>query len=260
MSHSSKDHVSAYNAAYYAANKARISARHSARRAEYPPDYASIYAANAEAIKAHVAAWRSGHKNHIRSRDATYGKNLKMEALVHYGGAKCVCCGETLFEGLTLDHINGNGAEQRGQHGSGVPLYSWLKRQDYPGEIELQVLCGTCNLAKRRLAHCPHQRAPKHEIDPHRESIRRTKLAALNAYGGAKCVCCGETLLEGLTLDHVNGHGREQRKKHGSGYVMYLWLQKNHWPPGFRVLCATCNMAKRTNDYCPHEDAFIAWG
>lgn len=62
MSHSSKDHVSAYNAAYYAANKARISARRSVRRAEYPPDYASIYAANAEAIKAHVAAWRSGHK------------------------------------------------------------------------------------------------------------------------------------------------------------------------------------------------------
>jgi hypothetical protein len=89
----------------------------------------------------------------------------------------------------------------------------------------------------------------------------RLKLDAFAAYGGPKCVCCGETLMEGLTLDHINGDGAEHRKSVGAyGVNIYYWLKKNGYPSGFQVMCGTCNFAKGTSDHCPHEDLRIAWG
>jgi len=85
------------------------------------------------------------------------------------------------------------------------------------------------------------------------------KMAAFNAYGGQKCACCGETLFEGLSIDHIAGGGAAHRREL-QGCAIYRWLKKNNYPPGFQVLCGTCNMAKRTGDHCPHEDLRIAWG
>ena len=100
------------------------------------------------------------------------------------------------------------------------------------------------------------------------ERVRRAiyasaiKLEVLNAYGGARCACCGETLFEGLSIDHVDGNGAEHRRNNGavSGGGFYRWLKKHGFPLGYQVLCATCNVAKGTGDYCPHEDLRIAWG
>jgi hypothetical protein len=83
---------------------------------------------------------------------------------------------------------------------------------------------------------------------------RLIKMDALNAYGGPKCVCCGETLFEGLAIDHIAGDGAEHRRKTKTTSGMYHWLKKNGYPPGFQVLCATCNVAKGTGDHCPHQD------
>jgi hypothetical protein len=80
------------------------------------------------------------------------------------------------------------------------------------------------------------------------------KLATLNAYGGPRCICCGETLVRGLTIDHINGDGGTHRKEHGTGTGLYHWLKKNNYPPGFQVLCWTCNVAKGMADHCPHQD------
>jgi len=81
------------------------------------------------------------------------------------------------------------------------------------------------------------------------------KLAVLNAYGGPRCSCCGETLVQGLTIDHMNGDGATWRKEHKrEGTGLYRWLQENNYPPGFQVLCFTCNFAKGTGDHCPHQD------
>jgi hypothetical protein len=80
-------------------------------------------------------------------------------------------------------------------------------------------------------------------------------MEAFDAYGGAKCACCGETLFEGLTIDHINGDGKAHRKVAGAGTGLYRWLKLHDFPPGFQVLCATCNLAKGTGDHCPHKDA-----
>ena len=91
----------------------------------------------------------------------------------------------------------------------------------------------------------------------------RLRMEAFNAYGGAKCACCGETLIEGLTIDHIGGDGARHRREtpsQATGRGFYAWLKANEYPRGYQVLCATCNLAKGTDDHCPHEDLRIAWG
>jgi len=86
------------------------------------------------------------------------------------------------------------------------------------------------------------------------EHNARQKIDAINAYGGPICACCGETMLEGLTIDHINGDGAKHRREVGHGTGVYRWLRRNNYPPGFQVLCFTCNCAKGTGDHCPHAD------
>lgn len=89
-----------------------------------------------------------------------------------------------------------------------------------------------------------------------KERGKRIKIESLTAYGGCICVCCGETRYEFLQLDHTNGDGATQRKqigKTGRGQGFYLWLKRNGYPPGLRVLCSNCNSARGFYGYCPHE-------
>lgn len=75
-------------------------------------------------------------------------------------------------------------------------------------------------------------------------------------YGGdpPKCVCCGETYLEFLSIDHINGGGRKHLKQIGCyGQGFYAWLIKNNFPEGYRVLCINCNFSLGHYGYCPHR-------
>lgn len=78
------------------------------------------------------------------------------------------------------------------------------------------------------------------------------KLAAFCAYGGPACKCCGEKRMEFLSIDHINGGGRQHCKEIGTT-SLYHWLSKNGYPPGFQVLCLNCNFAKGHYGICPHE-------
>ena len=77
------------------------------------------------------------------------------------------------------------------------------------------------------------------------------------AYGGYKCACCGETIKEFLTIDHINNDGAEMKRKniHGRPSMsFYTWLKKNNFPPGFQVLCWNCQWGKVKNKgICPHR-------
>lgn len=80
----------------------------------------------------------------------------------------------------------------------------------------------------------------------------KLKLQVLEAYGNT-CMCCGETTIEFLTIDHVNGGGNAYRKSIGGN--LYIWLRKNKFPKeGFQILCMNCNFAKGHFGYCPHKD------
>jgi hypothetical protein len=90
----------------------------------------------------------------------------------------------------------------------------------------------------------------------HKKYRERIRLECLVHYGGdpPKCACCGETLIEFLTIDHINGGGVKHRKEAGiTGTFFYIWLKKQGYPEGFRVLCYNCNCSIGHYGYCPHE-------
>lgn len=85
---------------------------------------------------------------------------VKLRALRHYSGGEphCACCGETRYEFLTFDHINGGGRkhreEMRKENGCNQ-IQLWLEKHSYPEGF--RVLCLNCNGAIGFFGYCPHQ-------------------------------------------------------------------------------------------------------
>ena len=91
------------------------------------------------------------HYHKIRLREC------RMKIIEHYGG-KCECCGETRYEFLAIDHINGDGQERR-KKGNTLEYFGIVKNNfeiDYP----IRILCHNCNLAYGFYGYCPHQTQP----------------------------------------------------------------------------------------------------
>lgn len=89
-----------------------------------------------------------------------------------------------------------------------------------------------------------------------RAAHRRVRMEALRAYGGdaPACTCCGESVLQFLALDHVNGGGHAQRQETGGG-GFYVWLRRHNYPAGFQILCHNCNFGRQINGgTCPHQE------
>lgn len=78
-----------------------------------------------------------------------YALRDKMKVMEAYGNI-CVECKEYRIERLTIDHKNNDGAEQRRQLKcyTGVRMYRWLIKQNYPTDLGLQILCFNCNCRK----------------------------------------------------------------------------------------------------------------
>ena len=91
-------------------------------------------------------------------------------------------------------------------------------------------------------------------IPPKERKEYALRVEALRHYSDntMQCACCGESEIDFLALDHINGGGGKHRKEVGRGYRFIRWLQKNNYPDGFQVLCHNCNQAKSYYDGCPH--------
>ena len=91
------------------------------------------------------------------------------------------------------------------------------------------------------------------------ERLADVKWLVFTFYGGnpPTCACCGESAIEFLCMDHINGGGEKHRKEVGAGVKLYRWLIKNNYPEGFRVLCHNCNSALGFYGYCPHHKVRI---
>lgn len=105
--------------------------------------------------------WAKSNPEKVKAQGQAYRDKKRAEVLAAYGG-KCACCGEDGEPFLTIDHVNGNGAEHRRQLNNGKwrtvssdIFYGWLRRNNYPEGF--QVLCYNCNCAKRTEKVCPHQ-------------------------------------------------------------------------------------------------------
>lgn len=77
----------------------------------------------------------------------------------------------------------------------------------------------------------------------------------IDHYGG-KCVCCNETHLEFLHVDHVDTPGsveRAEAKAKGLSPEIYTRLARQGFPEGYQILCANCNHSLAHYGYCPHR-------
>jgi hypothetical protein len=83
-------------------------------------------------------------------------KTLKLEVLKKYG-VNCQCCGENRIEFLSIDHINGDGAQERRRLDitAGSHFYYWLRNNNYPNGY--RVLCHNCNSSLGFYGYCPHK-------------------------------------------------------------------------------------------------------
>jgi hypothetical protein len=78
----------------------------------------------------------------------------KQAVIAAYGG-KCECCGETHWQLLTIDHINGDGHLHRRKVGKGRKIYKDLIRLGFPKD-NYRLLCFNCNIARGFYGYCPH--------------------------------------------------------------------------------------------------------
>ncbi len=132
--------------------------------------------------------------------------------------------------------------------------------------------CKLCLLARKRalaaiakgLDPDEAQRKNRARYQRHRDkSIQRARRNALalraeviTHYGG-HCVCCGETNLKFLTIDHIYEDGAQCRRDTNTrgGTRYYYWIKENGFPDFLRVLCYNCNLATyRNGGICPHEE------
>lgn len=96
--------------------------------------------------------YREKHREEIKAKAKERNHNLKLEVIKHYGN-KCACCGETRWEFLAIDHIEGGGNKHL--KAIRINFYDWLKKNNYPEGF--RVLCDNCNNSLGRYGYCPHK-------------------------------------------------------------------------------------------------------
>ncbi len=116
------------------------------------------------------------------------------------------------------------------------PLSRFAVRTDWKNQ--LRTICMDCTNEKTRIVW----RKLRREIFDH--------------YGWS-CKCCGETIKEFLSLDHINNDGYLDRNPGGSkksGKELYLLVKKQGFPDTYQTLCMNCNWGKKVgNGICPHQ-------
>lgn len=89
-----------------------------------------------------------------KERDARRRAQRRREVLDWYGG-KCACCGEAQEEFLSMDHVNGGGAQHRREIRKSLPQWLW----EQGGPVEgFRILCHNCNQSRGAYGYCPHER------------------------------------------------------------------------------------------------------
>jgi len=124
-------------------------------------------------------------------------------------------------------------------------------------------ICHPCRIAASRSWHLKNPnynveyntRNKSATLQASKESQKQLRMQVLAAYG-SKCMCCAETNIEFLGVDHAQG-GRygtvKPDKKCRSGAKLYRALKRAGFPPEFRLLCHNCNLSRGLYGYCPHE-------
>lgn len=109
-----------------------------------------------DCIKARMAKIYKRSPTKIAAASRRYQQKIRKEVLNHYGHA-CACCGESRYEFLAIDHINGGGVRHKKEVLGAVhkSLAIWLRANNYPPGFRL--LCHNCNSSLGWYGYCPHE-------------------------------------------------------------------------------------------------------
>jgi hypothetical protein len=118
------------------------------KRNNYPSGF-QVLCWNCQWLKRYQEMKPKGEITKRQQQKMDYVKSVKQEILAHYG-KQCPCGIDNPIL-LTLDHTNDDGAEHRKTAGSGFNFYIWLRKNNFPNDPPLQVLCMKCQYRKRNL-------------------------------------------------------------------------------------------------------------
>ncbi len=93
-----------------------------------------------------------------------YHRRNRLTCITHYsnGRLKCSCCNESIYDFLTIDHIEGGGNDHRRKIKQ-TNIYGWLIKNGLPEGFD--VLCMNCNLGKSKYdGVCPHTLVSNHSV------------------------------------------------------------------------------------------------
>jgi hypothetical protein len=206
--------------------------------------------------------YQKNNKQRLSSLQSQRHKIRRETVIDRYGG-NCECCGEKAKEFLAIDHVRGNGSEEKKEIGpTGILnkiFKSPLKLSDY------RILCHNCNSSLGFYGYCPHVEKNKtiaEAIKPIKPidkiNLKRKKqnvkirTEVVEKYGG-HCVCCGKSNIEFLSIDHVNGN---KEKENRSSYYYKLY-RTSEILKDYRVLCFNCNLSLSNHGYCPHNSSIL---
>lgn len=139
---------------------AELSAAKARRKANNHKYNKTHYAKHKQRVIANVQDYKSRFYTRVREAQRNSCRRARYQMIVEYGG-KCACCGENRPQFLTLDHVNGNGAEHRREitgkrSGGGYTIALWLRAHGWPKD-GYQLLCWNCNCARGFSGYCHPQ-------------------------------------------------------------------------------------------------------
>jgi len=265
-----KEKINEHLKVYYINNKDKIKKRQQTfrekNRTEINRKRRVWVSENKEKCKNRDKKWRNENKDKIsKAERKRYFKNKKnrLEAIkirdledhkkiFDILGNKCVSCGETNLNFLTLDHIHNDGYLDKTKNGSSLTKTFIRKYRKSGWPIEeikqkFQILCYNCNSAKvkRDYFDLPYEEQSYGQR-------YRFKLWKEAFYFFGPCQICGCSNLKFLSIDHIHNDGAKKRKngeKVGAGLLSVF--KKQGWPESlkedYRLLCFNCNCNKEYN-------------
>jgi hypothetical protein len=146
---------------WYQNNKEKAKEYSTMWRQKYPDRRHEIVRKSRQKNFNHHKEYSKFYRDHNKERVAAWGLSTRQKrrhiVLEHYSGGdpKCSCCGESTYEFLCIDHINGGGNKHRREIGYPYKsFYQWLINNGLP--IGFRVLCQNCNFSLGHYGYCPH--------------------------------------------------------------------------------------------------------
>ena len=98
--------------------------------------------------------WREANRGEEREINRRLRYRVRQEILDLLGGQKCKQCGFDDWRGLEIDHIHGDGKDDRGTLSGLLNVFAFRNKLLKPGFLatallRYQVLCCNCNQIKR---------------------------------------------------------------------------------------------------------------